>query len=87
MFDYGHEKNLKRYGQEKPPVYDLSNIKIPVALFVGKTDGITSKEDYLDLIKDIPPEHLLTFQELPFGHSGFLVAKDMQYLDLIESFF
>ena len=46
MLDYGEQFNQIKYGSEKPPVYDLKQIKIPIALFIGLTDGLTSLEDY-----------------------------------------
>lgn len=36
-YDYGN-KNLEKYQQPNPPLYDLSNIKIPVYMFYGKHD-------------------------------------------------
>lgn len=34
-FDYGKKGNLKHYGTEQPPVYKLSNVRVPVNLFCG----------------------------------------------------
>lgn len=42
-FDYGPEKNVQLYGQEKPPVIDFSPIEnagIPIAMYVAKHDLI-----------------------------------------------
>ena len=37
---------MKRYGSEKPPVYDLRNLKtVPVAMFVGTKDDLAVPED------------------------------------------
>jgi len=44
-FDYGDKQNLKIYGQKSPPLYDLSKIKIPVHLYVGKYDKLADVED------------------------------------------
>lgn len=43
-FDYGREENLQRYGQEKPPMYDLSQVTAPVVLFYGDGDYISPPE-------------------------------------------
>ena len=43
-FDYGAARNLQEYGSEKPPVYDLSKIKLPVCLFYGKNDVYYGEE-------------------------------------------
>mmetsp|Transcript_36396 Transcript_36396/g.36017 ORF Transcript_36396/g.36017 Transcript_36396/m.36017 type:complete len:99 (+) Transcript_36396:87-383(+) len=47
-FDYGKEKNLKIYGKEEPPLYNLSKVQesnIPIALLTGKNDMLASPED------------------------------------------
>lgn len=38
--DYGKDQNLEKYGQETPPLIDLSNMgdQVPIGLFVGKKD-------------------------------------------------
>ena len=46
-FDYHDEnKNLIKYGQPKPPIFDLSKInKVPVSFFVGKKDPLANEID------------------------------------------
>ena len=44
-FDYGEKKNMVIYGQKKPPLYSLSNIKFPVHLYVGKYDRLADTDD------------------------------------------
>lgn len=43
-FDYGFEKNLLRWGDALPLEYNLSIIKIPIALYFGKNDGLAGQE-------------------------------------------
>lgn len=38
MYDYNKEGNLKHYGQEKPPFYNLSEITLPTHIFVSDGD-------------------------------------------------
>ncbi|XP_017777743.1 PREDICTED: gastric triacylglycerol lipase-like isoform X1 [Nicrophorus vespilloides] len=40
-FDYGSKGNLKKYGTEKPPKYDLGKISVPVYTFIGTSDDLT----------------------------------------------
>lgn len=35
-------KNIEYYGQEYPPVYNLSNIKIPTLLMYGMNDWLAT---------------------------------------------
>lgn len=37
-FDYGKQGNLRQYGSEEPPEYDLNKITAPVAYFWGIND-------------------------------------------------
>jgi predicted esterase len=54
MFDYGKEGNLKKYGMEKAPQYNLTNVSFGnVHLFVGKYDKLATVEDVRRLYKDL----------------------------------
>jgi len=39
MYDHG-KLNTRIYGKKKPPKYDLSNVRVPVAIFWGQNDII-----------------------------------------------
>lgn len=39
-YDLGHNKNLKKYGQTKPPEYDLRKVTSPVVLYYSKNDRV-----------------------------------------------
>lgn len=41
-FDYGTEKNLKLYGDVKPPLYDLSKVTLPTAMYYSRGDFIVN---------------------------------------------
>ncbi|XP_050509824.1 lipase 3 isoform X2 [Diabrotica virgifera virgifera] len=42
QYDYGMIKNKQIYNSIKPPIYDLSNVTVPVALFYGQNDLIST---------------------------------------------
>ena len=45
-YDYGSKsENKKHYGQETPPLYDLSKIEVPMALATGTVDKLADKQD------------------------------------------
>lgn len=47
-YDYGNEENMKLYGSEHAPDYNLSAISVPVGLFFGQNDLLgTTKVSYL----------------------------------------
>lgn len=45
MYDYGYEGNQKKYGQHKPPIWNLQNIKTKVRAFVGRQDKLGDVTD------------------------------------------
>jgi len=40
MYDHGSNKNMRIYGSTTPPPYDLSRVKVPVAVFWGPNDAV-----------------------------------------------
>ncbi|XP_044736861.1 lipase 3-like [Chrysoperla carnea] len=87
-FDYGTEKNLKLYGDVKPPLYDLSKVTLPTAMYYSRGDFIVNTKDVRQIAKLLP--NLVGVYEVPkksFNHNDFLWAKDAKelvYNDLIK---
>lgn len=44
-YDYGKNENLKRYGQETPPEYNLANLNFPIAILNGSLDKMADPTD------------------------------------------
>ena len=86
-FDYGVYENFIRYGNQTPPVFDLTQITgIPIAVFMGSMDAISDIRDnewVLDQIRNV-----LVFERnlLTFGHFNYFTAEDTEvYLrDVVE---
>lgn len=51
-YDYGKKKNTAKYGQEKPPKYDLSQIKVPMTLYHGDIDKLSNPTDVAWLLDE-----------------------------------
>lgn len=43
-YDNGPDRNLVVYGREDPPDYNLTNVRAPIALMVGKNDFIAHRD-------------------------------------------
>lgn len=43
-FDYGPIENLKVYRKANVTEYDISKIKIPIVIHIGKNDGVAGYE-------------------------------------------
>ncbi|XP_058065393.1 lipase 3-like [Anopheles bellator] len=78
QFDYrNYMLNTKQYGQAKPPEYNLSRVLLPVSLFHGAKDFITSTQDALRLRNELP--NVKYFVEVPnMNHIDF-VYSDLLY--------
>lgn len=44
QFDFGKRGNVREYGNEEPPEYDLSKVTPKVALFYGENDWLAVPE-------------------------------------------
>ncbi|XP_044761997.1 lipase 3-like isoform X2 [Coccinella septempunctata] len=86
-YDYGPEKNLKKYGSIEPPEYNLSKVTSPVALFYGKNDMYNDyRRDKLDE-KFANVVYIHVADDEYFNHIDFLIAKDsvsLLYNDMVE---
>lgn len=53
MYDYGPEKNMKLYGEENPPKYQLKAIETPISLWYGANDLLAHVKDVDTLFKKL----------------------------------
>ncbi len=49
-FDF-KERNIQKYGQSTPPLYNFHNVKIPTYFFQGTADHVSTDVDILRLLK------------------------------------
>ena len=86
---YDARENLARYGTISPPLYTLSEVPVPVALFWSPKDTLSSKQDMQRLVNELP--HVVDCKETNIGHLDYLwgsnVKGDIYYdvLDLLSS--
>ncbi|XP_032523317.2 lipase 3-like [Danaus plexippus] len=77
QFDYGSDLNLRVYGNEAPPEYDLDKIKLPLTLFWAENDLLSSEADVKDLYKRLPPTtQIYKISDPDFNHLDYLWAID-----------
>ncbi|XP_045455716.1 lipase 1-like [Melitaea cinxia] len=53
-FDYGKEENMKIYGEELPPSYNLSAVTVPFVALYGNNDYLVDPKDIKWLINRLP---------------------------------
>ncbi|XP_045771371.1 lipase 3-like [Maniola jurtina] len=77
QFDYGKSDNLKVYGTEQPPEYDLGKITLPIKLFWAENDLLSSEKDVRLLFQKLPSTtELYKVPDPEFNHLDYLWAID-----------
>ena len=77
-FDWGSARaNKKYYGQDQPPVYDLSLIKEKVRILSGTGDKLADTKDVQLLVKKLVNADLKVNVIPNWGHLTFTLGKDM----------
>lgn len=84
-YDFGTAGNLKAYGTETAPSYDLHKIsKVPVGMYVGKYDELATPKD-AKWEADQMQSTVFYKEYAELDHDAFFAGKDMSYLnDLID---
>jgi len=92
MYDFGLLKNEHVYHQAKPPLYNLSSITIPTAIFYGGQDDLADKTDVEQMLVDFPTNTVkYMYYNKDFGHLDFNWGKNNTYmhgriLDLLKKY-
>ncbi|KAK9298988.1 hypothetical protein QLX08_007897 [Tetragonisca angustula] len=79
-FDYGAAGNMKNYGQEQPPDYNLGNVSVPVALYYGTNDVVTVAQDIQELYETLPNGQKSLIQTDTYAHLDFVWGKKVNTL-------
>ncbi|KAF5448210.1 hypothetical protein F2P56_028766 [Juglans regia] len=76
-YDYGFFKNLKLYGQSKPPVFDLGHIPDSLSLWMayGGNDDLADVMDVQHTLKELRSKPELFYLE-NYGHVDFILSID-----------
>ncbi|XP_043481797.1 uncharacterized protein LOC122510908 [Leptopilina heterotoma] len=81
QYDYGPVKNLHLYNSTTPPKYPIERIKVPVAVFYGANDFLTSPGDVLHLASKLPNvigKFVVKGRKL--NHLDFIYGKNVRKL-------
>lgn len=83
-FNYGTQGNEQYYGQPTPPVYNLSNVNVPTAIFLGADDKLADPVDGAWLLSQL---RTVVYAEtnLPAGHLTFMWGKDAAWFQKVVS--
>jgi hypothetical protein len=77
-YDYGSAKeNMAHYNQSTPPIWNLSNIRVPMRLFVGFSDMLADVTDVNNLWRQINPMYQTFNKVYNAGHCTFVWGYDV----------
>jgi len=90
MYDFGKDGNMKHYGTQTPPVYNLGDINVPVYLFAGKYDELAYPNSTATVRDQLTGSPKVFYQEYDLGHASFVWGKNVtgyfkDVLDIINS--
>ncbi|XP_060532069.1 lipase member J-like isoform X1 [Cylas formicarius] len=83
QFDYGKLGNIEHYAQEYPPAYPISDISVPVAMFVGRNDylaTLTSSSKFYDTLNSTSQCGYAILEDSKWSHYDFAIAKTLPIL-------
>ncbi|XP_068671832.1 gastric triacylglycerol lipase-like [Montipora foliosa] len=88
MYDYGSSsKNMEYYGQSTPPIYNLTNMKVPVAVYWAQNDWLADPTDVRNLLPQLSNK-LYDNYIINWDHLDFFWGKDAAtviYYDIIKN--
>lgn len=78
-FDFGPLDNSQHYGVAKPPKYILNRVRVPVTIYYGSTDALTTPTDVLRTANELPNVRDKILID-GYNHGDFLWAGDAHSL-------
>lgn len=89
-YDYGMWRNMKLYGNRKPPKFDLSRIpaSLPMWMGVGGNDALANAKDVQHTVEELQSKPEILYLE-NYGHLDFLtsVNANKDVFDNLITFF
>ena len=77
MYDYKEEEeNRKHYGQDTPPVYDITGLDVPTTLVMGGEDWLADPQDEIWLLGKIGNAVTKTIIIDYYNHVDFIWGLD-----------
>lgn len=78
MYDYGRQMNLNKYGRERPPDFNLGNIRLPsLILFRGGSDFLSTPQDQERLLAELGTKPYVDIVLPSYNHLDYFLGKDV----------
>ncbi|KAF2904605.1 hypothetical protein ILUMI_01567 [Ignelater luminosus] len=80
-YDYSAKENLRKYGSVEPPLYNLTNLRVPMYVVRSDNDRLSSKTGVEKFYASLP-EHVKRYGRYvvkhdSFNHIDFVFGKDV----------
>ncbi|KAL6067301.1 Hydrolase, alpha/beta fold domain containing protein [Balamuthia mandrillaris] len=76
-YDHGPKKNMEIYNSTEPPSYQISQLaNVPLAIFYGGQDKLTTPEDVERLLRELPHPPAYVQFEQEYAHLDFVWGVD-----------
>lgn len=80
MYDFASaNENMKHYNQVTPPIYDVTNVNVPVALYYGAQDWLATVSDVQFLRQNLP-NIVDDLNVEKYNHLDFIWALDAKQM-------
>lgn len=91
-FDFGPEGNIQKYGSVLPPVYNLSNIEVPIVIFYSENESFSDVKD-VEILSNKLPTVYESVNVSDFNHLDYLYSiesivvyrKIISFIERLES--
>jgi len=82
-YDYGTKRNFEHYLRPSPPKYELKNLGIRTALFMGSEDALASPADMTRLLADLNNNENVVFSKhyTGYSHATWLVGTVTEWIE------
>ena len=70
-------ENMRRYDISQPPLYSLSNVKVPTVIFWSNRDAFASIADVERLQRELP--HVQNVHKVDFCHIDYLWGERAEF--------
>ncbi|CAH0554709.1 unnamed protein product [Brassicogethes aeneus] len=77
QYDYGTSLNMEYYNQPDPPLYNLTNIPVPVSMWLGLNDWISTVESAEKTQSQLQPKNRCKI--------NIISLKSWMHLDILEA--
>lgn len=87
MYDYGEKKNMEKYNSPTPPLYNVTKMETPVALFTGSQDWLADPYDVDHGLRPLLPNIIQDKNRDEWNHMDFVWGEDAHeyfYQDVLK---